>query len=57
MRFEKTCKVQIEKNGRKALPRIKELKNTWLNMNAHGAAAAQKQQIPPPTFDNTSLFG
>lgn len=58
MKFEKRQDdVSKVKHARKALPRIKELKNTWQTRIAQGAGAAQKQQVPPPTYDNTSLFG
>jgi hypothetical protein len=42
--------------SKKALPRIKEIRNTK-EQAKHLGAAVGKGQVPPPTYDNTSLFG
>jgi hypothetical protein len=56
MRITETEKIEDKKNPTKrALPRTKEIKNTKEQTKQLGGAVGKG--APPPTYDNTSLFG
>lgn len=56
MRITDTKKIEDKKRTtKKALPRTKEIKSTKEQSRQLGGALGKG--APPPTYDNTSLFG